>query len=159
PQGARLGRARSLGDVHTPDGGRSVRAGLGAPQERLQVPQQVGPIVRAGLSVHARGTVPAGAIAGLDQPGEVQVVVEGGEPQLRRLAAPAPLVVFVCLTGVRVFVSGPCFLPAVPRRGAPSPPPGPRGASPPASSVLWGAPIPARPSRLASHELRGAVPS
>jgi len=35
--------------------------------------------------LRSRGTVPAGAVVSLDQPGDVQVVVEGGEPPLRRL--------------------------------------------------------------------------
>ena len=43
-----------------------------------------------------------------------------------------------------------CCPATAPRRGAPFPPPGPRGTSSPASAVLWGAPIPGRPCRPTS---------
>jgi hypothetical protein len=43
-----------------------------------------------------------------------------------------------------------CCPATAPRRGAPFPPPGPRGTSSPASAVLWSAPIPGRPCRPTS---------
>jgi hypothetical protein len=43
-----------------------------------------------------------------------------------------------------------CCPATAPRRGAPFPPPGPRGTSSPASAVLRSAPIPGRPCRPAS---------
>ena len=44
----------------------------------------------------------------------------------------------------------PCFTPADPCSGIPFPPPGPCGAGSPASTVLWDAPTPCRPSRRTS---------
>jgi hypothetical protein len=43
-----------------------------------------------------------------------------------------------------------CCPPTVPRPSTPFPPPGPRGTSSPASTVLWSAPIPVRPTRRPS---------
>ena len=46
---------------------------------------QVQPVVLGRLSVHARSPVLAGPVVSLEQPGEVQVVVERSESHLRRL--------------------------------------------------------------------------
>jgi hypothetical protein len=56
-------------------------------------------------------------------------------------------------------VSRPCFPPTVLELDPPFPPPGPRGASSPASSVLWRTPTSERPSRRASLSFAPAVPT
>src|SRR5262249_37491084 len=84
PQGAGL-KARPFRDAHPPHRRSPVGAGLGAFEERLQVLHQGGSIIVVGLPVHTRGTVFAGPAVGLAQPAEVQMVVERGKSQRRRL--------------------------------------------------------------------------
>jgi hypothetical protein len=71
----------------------------------------------------------------------------------RGLACPL-LPVAVPWTAYRGPMPPRCCPTTAPRRGAPFPPPGPRGTSSPASAVLWGAPIPGRPSRPTSFPSR-----
>lgn len=56
-------------------------------------------------------------------------------------------------------MSLPCFTPAVPQLGIPFPSQGlPRARDSPASTVLWDAPTPCRPSRFASSPSLGGTP-
>jgi hypothetical protein len=84
PEGAGP-RTRPFRNAHPPHRRCPVRAGLGAVQKRLQVVQQAQPVVVGRLSVHARCPVFAGPVESCDQPGQVQVVVEGSESHLRGL--------------------------------------------------------------------------
>jgi hypothetical protein len=85
PNRAGLGGRVPLWDMHPPHRRRSVRAGLGPFQQRLQVPPQVHRIVRSRLSVHARGPVVPRSQVSLVQPTEIDVVSQGGESHVRRL--------------------------------------------------------------------------
>ena len=68
----------------------------------------------------------------------------------RRGLTCAALPVVVSWTADRGSTPPRCCPATAPRRGAPFPPPGPRGTNSPASQVLWGAPIPGRPCRPTS---------
>ena len=68
----------------------------------------------------------------------------------RRGLTCAALPVAVSWTADRGSMPPRCCPATAPRRGAPFPPPGPRGTSSPASAVLWSAPIPGRPCRPTS---------
>ncbi len=77
--------AGALRDVHPPHRRRAVGARLGAIQQRAQVLVQVLRILLRRLPVHPRRAILAGAPVGLLQPGDVDVMRQGGKRHLRGL--------------------------------------------------------------------------
>jgi hypothetical protein len=80
------------------------------------------------------------------RPGVIRIGSKASGSSRRGLTC-AALPVVVSWTADRGSMPPRCCPATAPRRGAPFPPPGPRGTSSPASQVLWGAPIPGRPCR------------
>src|SRR5262249_44745002 len=84
PQGPGFG-SRLLRNTHPTYGRRSVCTRLGTVQECREVVEQAPTVFLGRLSVHAWSTVLAGTLVRLDQPYQVQVVIERSECHRRRL--------------------------------------------------------------------------
>jgi len=85
PDWSGLLRPGSFRDMHPSHRRCPVGTGFGSVQKRTQIGNQVNFVVRSGYPVHTRSAVPARAPVGHEQPGEVEVVVQGSESHLRGL--------------------------------------------------------------------------
>ena len=144
-----LGRRAGLGDMDPTHRRRLVRAGLGSVQQRPEVALQVRRVVLAALSVHAHRPVLARTPVSLTEPVDVDEVSQGRESHLRALPSEFryPLLFRGHVHGFR------CTRHVSLQRSFETASPSLRGvlrSSSPASSVLWDAPTPCRPSRRTS---------
>jgi hypothetical protein len=135
--------------VDPTDRRRLVRAGLGSSQQRPELLLQVHRIVLATLSVHTHRPVLARPPIGLSQPVDVDEVGQGRESQPRALSSEFrdPLAFRGHAHGFR------CTRHVSLQRSFETASPWLRGVlrvSSPASSLLWDAPTPCRPSRRTS---------
>src|SRR3990167_376080 len=130
--------AGAFRDMHPSHRRRPVRPRLRAFQERPKVPLQVFLVVRRRLAVHSHRAVLARPPISLTQPCQIEVLVQGSQSLLRHLLRQ------LCYPSLsRRHDSGVRGLRHVSLQRSDNstprfPPPGPRGASSPASTVLSG---------------------